>query len=156
MTTTAVKPLSPIQQKLFKMVLKPASYLNTWLYRASGGRIGGSVVGGAPVVLLTTTGRKSGQPRTAPLLYLEDGEDIVVVASQGGMPKDPLWFKNLEAHPEAEVEIGTQKRKVRARRATDAEKATLWPKVTALYSGFDLYQARTERNIPVVILSPAE
>ncbi len=107
-------------------------------------------------MLLITTGRKSGQPRTAPLLYLEDGEDIVVVASQGGMSKDPLWFKNLEANPEAEIEIGKEKRKVRARRATDEEKATLWPKVTGLYSGFDLYQARTERNIPVVILSPAD
>ena len=156
MTTTAVKPLSPLQQKLLKMVLKPATYLNTWLYRTSGGKIGGSFAGGAPVVLLTTTGRKSGQPRTAPLLYLEDDEDLIVVASQGGMSKDPLWFKNLEANPEAEVEIGQEKRKVRARRATEEEKATLWPQVTKLYAGFDLYQARTERNIPVVILSPAK
>ena len=155
MTTTTVKPLSPMQQKLLKMVLKPVSYFNTWLYRTSGGKLGGTAAG-APVMLLTTTGRKSGQPRTAPLLYLEDGEDIVIVASQGGMSKDPLWFKNLEANPEAEIEIGKEKRKVRARRATDEEKATLWPKVTGLYSGFDLYQARTERNIPVVILSPAD
>lgn len=155
MTTTTVKPLSPMQQKLLKLVLKPVSYFNTWLYRTSGGKLGGKVAG-APVMLLITTGRKSGQPRTAPLLYLEDGEDIVVVASQGGMSEDPLWFKNLEANPEAEIEIGKEKRKVRARRATDEEKAAHWPKVTALYSGFDLYQARTERNIPVVILSPTE
>jgi len=155
MTTTTVKPLSPMQQKLLKLVLKPVSYFNTWLYRTSGGKLGGKAAG-APVMLLITTGRKSGQPRTAPLLYLEDGEDIVVVASQGGMSEDPLWFKNLEANPEAEIEIGKEKRKVRARRATDEEKATLWPKVTGLYSGFDLYQARTERNIPVVILSPTE
>ncbi len=155
MTTTTVKPLSPMQQKLIKMVLKPASYVNTWLYRTSGGKLGGTAAG-APVMLLITTGRKSGQPRTAPLLYLEDGEDIVVVASQGGMSEDPLWFKNLEANPAAEIEIGKEKRKVGARRATDEEKATLWPKVTGLYSGFDLYQARTERNIPVVILSPTE
>ena len=155
MTTTTVKPLSPMQQKLLKLVLKPVSYFNTWLYRTSGGKLGGKAAG-APVMLLITTGRKSGQPRTAPLLYLEDGEDIVVVASQGGMSEDPLWFKNLEANPEAEIEIGKEKRKVRARRATDEEKATHWPKVTGLYSGFDLYQARTERNIPVVILSPTE
>ena len=155
MTTTAVKPLSPMQQKLIKMVLKPASYLNTWLYRASGGKVGGRAAG-APVMLLTTTGRKSGQPRTAPLLYLEDNGNIVVVASQGGMPKDPLWFKNLEANPKAEIEIGQEKRQVNARRATDGEKAALWPKLTALYAGFDLYQSRTDRNIPVVILSPGE
>ena len=131
MTTTTVKPLSPMQQKLLKLVLKPVSYFNAWLYRTSGGKLGGKVAG-APVMLLITTGRKSGQPRTAPLLYLEDGEDIVVVASQGGMSEDPLWFKNLEANPEAEIEIGKEKRKVRARRATDEEKATHWPKVGEL------------------------
>ena len=104
MSTTAVKPLSPIQQKLLKTILKPASLLNTWVYRMSGGKIGGTA-GGAPVVLLTTTGRKSGQPRTAPLLYLEDNGNIIVVASQGGMSTNPLWFRNLEAHPEAEIDF---------------------------------------------------
>ena len=156
MSTTTVKPLSPIQQKLLKTILKPASLMNTWVYRMSGGKIGGTFAGGAPVVLLTTTGRKSGQPRTAPLLYLEDNGNIIVVASQGGMSTNPLWFRNLEANPEVEIEIGKEKRKARARRANEEEKAALWPKLTAMYGSFDLYQARTERNIPVVILSPTD
>jgi len=153
MSTSAMNPLSPIQQKLLKMILKPASLMNTWVYRMSGGKIGGTAAG-APVVLLITTGRKSGKPRTAPLLYLEDNGNIIVVASQGGMSTNPLWFRNLEANPEAEIEIGKERRKMRARRATEEEKAALWPKLTAMYGSFDLYQARTERNIPVVILSP--
>jgi deazaflavin-dependent oxidoreductase (nitroreductase family) len=155
-STLTAKPLSPGQQKLMKMVIKPMSNLNTWLFRMSGGRIGGSFAGGAPVLLLTTTGRKSGQPRTAPLLYLEDEGNIILVASQGGMTNSPQWYHNLEANPEAEVELGKEKKKVRSRRATDEEKAALWPKLVAMYKDYDLYQARTERNIPVMILSPIE
>ena len=154
--TLTAKPLSPGQQKLMKMVIKPMSNLNTWLFRMSGGRIGGRFAGGAPVLLLTTTGRKSGQPRTAPLLYLEDKGNMILVASQGGMTNSPQWYHNLEANPEAEVELGKDKKKVRSRRATDEEKAALWPKLVAMYKGYDLYQARTERNIPVMILSPVE
>lgn len=156
MRTPTAKPLSPCQQQLMKMVIKPMSNLNTWLFRMSGGRIGGSFAGGAPILLLTTTGRKSGQPRTAPLLYLEDEGNIILVASQGGMTNSPQWYYNLEAQPEAEVELGTEKKKVRSRRATDEEKAALWPKLVAMYKAYDLYQARTERNIPVMILSPVE
>lgn len=156
MRTPTAKPLSPCQQQLMKMVIKPMSNLNTWLFRMSGGRIGGSFAGGAPILLLTTTGRKSGQPRTAPLLYLEDEGKIILVASQGGMTNSPQWYYNLEANPEAEVELGTEKKKVRSRRATDEEKAALWPKLVAMYKDYDLYQARTERNIPVMILSPVE
>lgn len=156
MRTPTAKPLSPRQQQLMKMVIKPMSNLNTWLFRMSGGRIGGSFAGGAPILLLTTTGRKSGQPRTAPLLYLEDEGKIILVASQGGMTNSPQWYYNLEANPEAEVELGTEKKKVRSRRATDEEKAALWPKLVAMYKDYDLYQARTERNIPVMILSPVE
>ncbi len=156
MHTPTVKPLSPSKQKLMKMVIKPMSNLNTWLFRMSGGRIGGSFAGGAPVLLLTTTGRKSGQPRTAPLLYLEDEGNMILVASQGGMTHSPQWYYNLEAHPEAEIELGKEKKKVRSRRATDEEKAALWPKLVAMHKDYDLYQARTERNIPVMILSPVE
>ena len=156
MHTPTVKPLSPGQQKLMKMVIKPMSNFNTWLFRMSSGRIGGSFAGGAPVLLLTTTGRKPGQPRTAPLLYLEDEGNIILVASQGGMTNSPQWYHNLEAHPEAEIEFGKEKKKMRSRRATDEEKAALWPKLVAMYKDYDLYQSRTERNIPVMILSPLE
>jgi len=105
-------------------------------------------------MLLTTTGRKSGQPRTTPLLYLRDGNDIVIVASQGGMSKHPLWYLNLEASPDCEVEIGSTRTLMRAHRVSDDEKAALWTRLTQMYRDFDDYQARTERNIPVLRLSP--
>ncbi len=135
-------------------VIKPMSKLNTWLYRLSGGKLGGRWFQGAPILLLTTIGRKSGQPRVAPLLYLRDGEKLVVVASKGGMSQHPLWYRNLEANPEVEVEIGPERTKMLARRASDQEKATLWPRLVEMYTDYADYQARTQRNIPVIILSP--
>jgi len=149
------RPFSPREEKIGTAVIKLWSRLNTWSYRLSGGRIGGRFPGGVPVLLLTTTGRKSGQQRTAPLLYLKDGDSYVVVASKGGMSHHPEWFKNLEANPGVEVEVGNQKLRMTARRATDAEKATLWPKLVTMYPSYADYQLRTERQIPVVILKPA-
>ncbi|RMD83662.1 MAG: nitroreductase family deazaflavin-dependent oxidoreductase [Candidatus Dadabacteria bacterium] len=149
-----LKPYTPLQEKIGDIVIKWMSRANTWLYRVSGGRLGGRWLRGAPVMLLTTIGRKSGQPRTVPLLYLRDGENIVCVASKGGMSKHPLWYLNLEANPDCEVQIGRQRLPMRARRASDAEKAELWPRLVAMYPDYEDYQARTERNIPVVILSP--
>ncbi len=135
-------------------VMKPMSQLNTWLYRLSGGRVWGRWLRGAPILLLTTIGRKSGEPRVAPLLYLRDGENVVIVASKGGMSKHPLWYWNLEANPEVEIEIGRESTKMLARRASDPEKAALWPSLIEMYRDYDDYQARTDRDIPVVILSP--
>jgi deazaflavin-dependent oxidoreductase (nitroreductase family) len=105
------------------------------------------------VCLVTTTGKRSGQLRTVALLYLADGDDIVLVASKGGMSHHPAWYHNMLAHPEVAVQIGTVTRPMRARRASDAEKAALWPKLVAMYRDYDDYQARTTRNIPVMILS---
>ncbi len=133
---------------------KTKSKLNTWLYRLSGGRVWGRWLRGAPILLLTTIGRKSGVSRVAPLLYLRDGEKVVVVASKGGMSKHPLWYWNLEANPDVEIEIGRERTKMLARRASDQEKAALWPRLIEMYRDYDDYQARTERNIPVIILSP--
>ncbi|MDH3212387.1 MAG: nitroreductase family deazaflavin-dependent oxidoreductase [Myxococcales bacterium] len=154
MAGTSPKPFTPTQERIGKVVVRAMSAANTWLYRLSGGHIGGTFLGGAPVMLLTSTGRKSGQPRTAPLLYLRDGENVVIVASMGGMSKHPVWYRNIEANPDVEVQIGSEKTKLRARRASDEEKAALWPRLVAMYADYDQYQARTERNIPVVILSP--
>lgn len=154
MPEKTLRPWTPSEEKVASVVVKLMSVANTWAYRASGGRIGGRFLRGAPVLLLTTIGRKSGQPRTAPLLYLRDGERIVVVASKGGMSRHPLWYRNVEANPDVEVEIGTDKMPMRARRASEEEKSALWPKLVAMYRDFDDYQARTERNIPVVILTP--
>lgn len=150
----APKPYTPAQERRGDPFIRLGSKLNTWLYRTTGGRLGGTFVGGAPVCLFTTTGRKSGEARTAPLLYLRDGDDIVVVASKGGYSKSPQWYFNLLADPAVEVTIGREHRKMTARVATAAEKAALWPRLVANYKSYDTYQARTERDIPVVICSP--
>lgn len=142
------------QERIANVVIPIMSRLNIWVYRASGGRIGGRFRHGAPVLLLTTRGRRSGEPRVAPLLYLADGERVVIVASKGGMAKSPLWYGNLVAHPQCEVEIGASRRSMRARTAGPEEKAALWPRLVAMYRDYDDYQARTDRDIPVVILEP--
>lgn len=149
------RPFTPTEEKIGSVAVRLMSAMNTWVYRATGGRVGGRFPSGAPVLLLTTVGRKSGKPRTAPLLYLQDGQNYVIVASKGGMSHDPLWFKNLEANPRVEVELGRRKTPMIARRATDEERAALWPKLVAMYPDYDDYQARTSRRIPVVVLSPA-
>ena len=125
--------------------------LNTWMYRISGGRIGGSF-DGAPVLLLHHVGRKSGERRVAPLLYLPDGDDLVIVASYGGAPKHPAWFHNLVATPETEIELGRERRAVTAQVATSEERARLWPELLKLYPAYGTYQDRTEREIPLVLL----
>ena len=132
-----------------------ATKLHTYIYRATGGRLGGRMVG-APVLLLTTTGRKTGRRHTIPLLYLEDGENFVVVASNGGAPRHPAWWSNLRADPEANVEIGGRALRARAQKASPEEKEWLWPRLIAMYGAYENYQRRTDREIPVVILRPVE
>ena len=124
------------------------------LYRISGGRIGGSLAG-IRVLLLTTRGRKSGLPRVMPLLYVEAEKSFVVVASNAGADRDPVWWKNLLACPEAAVQVGREQYAVRARRATPAEEAALWPRLVAAYAPYARYRERTRREIPVVILERA-
>lgn len=128
---------------------------NTWIYRKTGGRIGGTFMRGAPVCLISTIGRQSGQKRTVALIYLEDGPNVVVVASKGGMSHHPQWYLNMEANPDVEVEIGTTVTPMKARRASDEEKAAYWPRLLEIYPDYEEYQARTPRNIPVMIVSPA-
>ena len=111
-------------------------------------------MGGAPVLLLTTTGRKSGEPRTAPVLYMRDGESLVVIGSNAGNERAPAWALNLAATPEAEVEVGAAKSSVRARIATGEERADLWRRMSADYPGFDDYRERTDRAINVFVLDP--
>jgi F420H(2)-dependent quinone reductase len=133
--------------------LKAAGKLNIPLYRASHGRLFGRI-DRAPVLLLTTVGRRSGRPRTAPVLYLADGERLIVIGSNAGHPKAPAWSLNLEANPIAEVELGAEHREVRARVARGGERAELWRKVNDMYSGFDDYSARTTREIRLFVLEP--
>jgi F420H(2)-dependent quinone reductase len=133
--------------------LRLTGRLNVPLYRLSGGRLGGKI-SKAPVLLLTTTGRKSGLPRTAPVVYLADGGDMVVIGSNAGHGKTPAWSLNLQANPEAEVEVGRRRIEVRARVAEGSERADLWRRHNEQYSGFDEYEARTDRQIAVFILEP--
>lgn len=155
MATPTARPWTPTEERLAGPVIKAMSVLNVWLFRLTGGRIGGRFLRGAPVCLVTVTGRKSGEPRTLPLIYLQHGDDVVVVASKGGMSTNPAWYHNMMANPLVEVEIASTRRRMRARQATDAERAALWPEVVRIYPDYDDYQARTTRRIPVVILSPA-
>lgn len=154
MAGTAPRPYTAREVAIANPIIKAMSRLNTWVYRATGGRIGGKFLRGAPVLLLTTTGRRSGQRRTAPLIYVRDGERLVLIASKGGMDHHPLWYLNLVANPAVEVQIGREVRPMRARTATPDEKAALWPKAVAVYRDYADYQARTSRDIPVVILEP--
>ena len=133
--------------------LRVASQANVWLYRRTGGQIGGRVRR-APILLLTTTGRRSGKPRTTPLLYLLDGENLVVVASSGGSPRHPAWFLNLREAPEVEVEVGRARQPRRARIAADEERERLWPRLVEMYPAYASYQEKTSRRIPVVLLAP--
>ena len=107
---------------------------------------------GAPILLLTTTGRKSGRKITKPLIYQPHGDDYLVVASKGGAPRPPAWYLNLEANPEVEVQVRADRFKARARAATPEEKPELWQRMVAVWPDYDEYQKRTDRPIPVVIL----
>jgi deazaflavin-dependent oxidoreductase (nitroreductase family) len=137
-----------------KHIIKWMSRANTWLYQKTSGRIGGKFLKGAPVALLTTTGRKTGQPRVSPLLYLREGNRIVLIASQGGAANHPMWYLNLKADPKVSVQIKDEVLNLTAREATETERAAHWPKMAATYSSFDDYQSWTDRVIPVVICDP--
>ena len=147
---------SPILPVIFRYVGRA----QVWSYRKTGGRVGGKWRIGAgfrkpvPTLLLDHVGRKSGTSFTVPLLYVRDGADIVVVASQGGRPDHPQWYRNLLAHPDTHVQIGPERTAVRAEVADDAERKRLWPKLVDAYADFDTYQGWTERTIPVVVLKP--
>src|SRR4051812_34010045 len=125
---------------------------HTLAYRASGGLVGHRSPGAPPMPLLDHVGAKSGTKRATPLVYVEDGDDVVLVASKGGHPRNPAWYHNLRANPETTVQIGSQRRAVHARVASAGERARLWPKAIAAYAGYRGYQERTRRQIPLVIL----
>ena len=148
---------SPLLPKIFRYMSKG----HVLLYRATGGRLGSKWRIGAgfrkpvPTLLLEHTGRKSGKTYVSPLVYIRDGADIVVVASQGGRPEHPQWYRNLVANPAASVQIGSQRHPVRAVTADPGERERLWPVLVEAYADFDNYQSWAEREIPVVLLKPA-
>jgi F420H(2)-dependent quinone reductase len=127
---------------------------HTAIYRASHGLIGHRFPGAPPTLLLDHVGAKSAIGRTSPLVYTRDGENFVLVASKGGYPKNPAWFHNLVANPDTTVQVGSRRLRVRAHVADAGERERLWPMVVKTYGGYDDYQKRTEREIPLVILEP--
>lgn len=140
--------------RLAPRLLKPMSRTNVWLYRATGGRLAGSI-GGRALCLLTTTGRRSGELRTSALLYVRENDQILLVAAQGGLPKQPMWLLNLRAHPEVMIQTGARTRSMHAREANAEEREQLWPRLIEHYPGWARYQSWTDREIPVVICTPA-
>jgi F420H(2)-dependent quinone reductase len=135
-------------------VLRRLMGAHTLMYRLTGGRIGQRIPGLPPTLLLDHVGAKSGTPRTTPLLYVEDPPNVVIVASKGGFPKHPAWYHNLRANPDTTIQIGPERRRVRARVASPDERERLWPMAVAAYSGYTDYQERADREIPVMILEP--
>jgi len=136
------------------VLIKWMSRINAGLYKATGGKLGGKFLQGAPVALLTTIGRKTGQTRVSPLLYLRDGDRVVLVASHGGRATNPMWYLNLKANPKVSVQIKKEVLDLTARDATEEERAKYWPSLVEMYSSFEDYQSWTNRTIPIVICEP--
>ena len=139
-------------QRLRPAAIRAMGRAHRALYRVSGGRLLGRVAG-MPVLMLTTTGRRTGRPRTTPLTYFELDDDLAIVGSNGGEDSPPRWWLNLQAEPRATIEIGGHSEPVTARAATDEEHARLWPVITATFRAYADYARRTTRPIPVVVLS---
>lgn len=142
--------MNPVVEQVFAKFLD----VHQWVYEKTDGRVGANL-GGRPMLLLRTVGAKTGQPRTAALLYVRDGDNHVVIASTGGGPRHPGWYHNLLANPDVEIQVGRRRMPVRASVATDEERPALWDKANTVNKGqYDAYQTRTERRIPVVVLEP--
>ncbi|MDO3637541.1 nitroreductase family deazaflavin-dependent oxidoreductase [Mycolicibacterium arseniciresistens] len=135
--------------------IKWMSKAQTWLFKKSNGKLGNKFLRGAEVGILTTTGRKSGEPRDSPLLFLQEGRRIVLVASQGGRATNPMWYLNLKADPKVRFQTKAGVFDLIARDATDAERDEYWPKLDAMYADFANYRSYTDRKIPIVICDPA-
>lgn len=136
-------------------VVNAIAAANLRVYRLSGGRVAGHLAN-ARLLILHHRGRKTGIERVTPLVFIEDGPNLVIVASLGGAPKSPVWFTNLKANPDTEVEVGRERRRVRARIATHEERERLWPRLDQAYPPFADYRARARgrREIPILILEP--
>ena len=135
-------------------LIKWMSRLNTFMYRRGGGEGLGSTFQNIPVALLTTTGRKSGQPRVSPLYFLRDGDRVIVAASKGGSEKNPMWYLNLKDNPKVQVQIKKEILDLQARDATNEERAKYWPQLVQMYPSYTDYQSFTDRQIPIVVCDP--
>lgn len=142
------------QLKYARPIIKLFTKLNVWTYKVSKGRVWNTFPGGYPICILGSKGAKSGDWREVALIHLPYNNKELLVASQGGMDRNPNWFYNVTANPDVAITVTGETRNMRARRVTDEEKAELWPHLLSLYPDFDEYQARTDRNIPVFMCDP--
>ena len=140
---------------MFKFILKIMVPTMVFLYRVTGGGFGGRVQS-LPVLLLTTTGRKSGKTRTVPLGFLRDGSTYVIIASYGGLPRNPAWYLNLNSQPDATIQVKRQAMRVKAETASPEKRRELWARLIEAAPGYANYEQRTSREIPVVILHPVD
>jgi deazaflavin-dependent oxidoreductase (nitroreductase family) len=158
-----VNPSRPLKPKQIESLnsakvgtaIKWMSKAQTWIFKTTNGKLGNKFLKGSEVGILTTTGRKSGEPRDSPLLFLQEGSRIVLVASQGGRATNPMWYLNLVANPRVTFRTKTGLHELTTRDATDAERDEYWPKLDAMYADFVNYRSYTDRKIPIVICDPA-
>lgn len=136
-----------------RTLMRVINAVHAWVYRMTGGFVGGMLVG-APQLLLTTIGRKTGKRRTVPLLCLPHGPDLIVVASYGGQAAAPHWCQNLRANPQGWVQMGHHRWEIRAEQASEELKALMWPVFCRYYPTYEEYQSRTDRVIPLMVLKP--
>jgi deazaflavin-dependent oxidoreductase (nitroreductase family) len=147
--------MASLTSKVGNLMGRTLNKTHSSVYRRSDGRLWGTMFGG-PVLLLNTTGRKSSQRRTTPLLYVRDGDDFVLIASNGGALTHPAWYLNLMATPDVTVEVGDRKLRVRAEEVDGEEKLRLWQKMVEMYPSYDDYQKKTNREIPLLVLHPRD
>lgn len=154
---TRREDVDPIpNQGLVKVFMRWFTRLNVWVFKLSKGRLMKNFPGGHPICVVGSTGRKSGKRREIALIHLPWKDGILLVASQGGMETNPVWYYNIKAYPDIDIMVGGLRQEMVARQASDEEKRELWPHLLSLYPDFDEYQARTDRNIPVFICTPRQ
>ena len=149
-----VAEIKESQVPVVRFFMRWSTRLQVAVFRATKGRLMNKFIGGYPVCVVTTTGARSGKIRRIALIHLPHGNNKLLVASQGGMNRHPLWYHNIVAHPEIQIMVDGAEITYRARQVSDSEKAELWPHLLTLYPDFDEYQARTDRNIPVFSCEP--
>jgi deazaflavin-dependent oxidoreductase (nitroreductase family) len=137
-----------------RLVAKAFLWAHVTLYRLTNGRVGGRFIAGSPILLLTTTGRRTGKQRTRPLAYVRDGDRYVLCASNGGSPHHPGWYHNLRATGRADIQVGPEHLAVSAETADPGERGQLFPRFVQMYKGYAGYEQKTSRQIPLVLLTP--
>jgi deazaflavin-dependent oxidoreductase (nitroreductase family) len=150
-----VQPIKDSHVPAVRFFMRWATKLNVAVFRVSKGRLMNKFIGGYPVCIVTTTGAKSGKTRRIALIHLPHGDNKLLVASQGGMNRNPVWYHNIVAHPDVLILVHGAEKAYKARQIIDQEKRDLWPHLLSMYPDFDEYQARTDRNIPVFSCEPA-